>query len=272
MQLSVDQEAFYDLGRCVHRGLTLRAPAMLGRVVFYLLLAAGGVAAVNGLAIAWGLVLLAGDRARGPLTLWADYTEVTALLLLAISAVTAVAYLTWLYRVVHRTRDLDGPGKSSVMAVLWWFVPIAFLFMPYRVVADLRRRVAGDANHGARSVQIWWAAWLGGIGLGRVAGVMPVDSVDDAVAWIFVSLVSAMALVVAAIFAADVVRNISRGVEAQRTPVSQPIETAVHAPEPDQMPAVVRAPTEWKVCPDCAEQIRHAAQVCRFCRHAFEVP
>jgi hypothetical protein len=37
-------------------------------------------------------------------------------------------------------------------------------------------------------------------------------------------------------------------------------------------PAALNAPTETKVCPDCAEQVLAAARICRFCRHEFPAP
>ena len=43
------------------------------------------------------------------------------------------------------------------------------------------------------------------------------------------------------------------------------------APEPDVPPAAV-SPADTKVCPRCAETIKAAALVCRYCGHEFEAP
>jgi hypothetical protein len=34
--------------------------------------------------------------------------------------------------------------------------------------------------------------------------------------------------------------------------------------------ATVAEASETKVCPDCAEEVKAAARICRFCRHKFE--
>jgi uncharacterized protein UPF0547 len=32
----------------------------------------------------------------------------------------------------------------------------------------------------------------------------------------------------------------------------------------------VRSPPRTKVCPECAEEVREAARICRFCKHRFD--
>ena len=67
---------------------------------------------------------------------WIELTDC----LVALGA--GVAFFMWVYRANQNARDLSGnelefsPGWS----VGWFFVPIAALFMPYRVVAEIWRR------------------------------------------------------------------------------------------------------------------------------------
>lgn len=60
-------------------------------------------------------------------------------------------------------------------------------------------------------------------------------------------------------------------------PVDTPVVSYdVNPPQtygPDQLGAVAPGElsrSEFKVCPDCAEQVKFEAKICRFCRHEFE--
>ena len=90
--------------------------------------------------------------------------------LLAIIA-SAVAVLAWLSRAVENVPALGGgmPLHSPRGAIGWWFVPIANLFVPYQIVADLWRRM-GAGTGGVSLVVAWWVLWIVGNLGGRVLG------------------------------------------------------------------------------------------------------
>jgi len=46
--------------------------------------------------------------------------------------------------------------------MLWWLVPIADLWMPYRVVREVQLRMdpASHRGSGAWLARAWWIAWL----------------------------------------------------------------------------------------------------------------
>lgn len=75
----------------------------------------------------------------------------------------AVAFLAWLSRTVEITPVLGGgtPRTSPAWSIIWWFVPIAFLWKPYTVVREVWERLATpERKGGAWLVVSWWVAWI----------------------------------------------------------------------------------------------------------------
>ena len=111
------------------------------------------------------------------LTLAPAQQQYTLLLILG-----AIGLLAWLSRVVDNIPALGGgkPTSSPAGAILWWFVPIAFLFRPYQIVADAFRRLAGNpAETNTRLVLVWWVWWVAGAVVARAAALLPYDTVDE---------------------------------------------------------------------------------------------
>jgi Domain of unknown function (DUF4328) len=86
---------------------------------------------------------------------------------LATLIAAGIAVLAWLSRVVDNTPLLGG-GRPSVTpraSIGWWFVPIASFVMPYRIVADIWRRLAANATEARVAIlSAWWVLWVvGGI-------------------------------------------------------------------------------------------------------------
>jgi hypothetical protein len=92
----------------------------------------------------------------------------------------AIAFLAWLRRTVENVPPLGGgtPRYSPNWAIGWWFVPVAFLVMPFIVVRDAWRRMATTEHEaGAALVGIWWLSFVGATMLSRYSGAAatPVD-------------------------------------------------------------------------------------------------
>lgn len=91
-------------------------------------------------------------------------------LLLALQAllgmVTLVAALGWLRRACTTVRELGAVGLQVTpgMAVLWFFIPFANLFMPYRTVGELWRASIHHedwaVHRPSRRVGLWWGLHL----------------------------------------------------------------------------------------------------------------
>ncbi|PZT76243.1 MULTISPECIES: DUF4328 domain-containing protein [unclassified Streptomyces] len=164
---------------------TLRSPVGLGTAVCVLL---GAVAVTDVLSIAAGVhsrVLLADGLDDGFLAVderaWtlADnmYGSAGALQGIALLA-TGIVFLVWLRR-VRRNAEVFDPYAHSLRpgwAIGAWFVPIANLWLPYRVAtgvwtasvpADtLARRAAAPRG----VLNAWWTALVATQILGRAAG------------------------------------------------------------------------------------------------------
>ncbi len=87
---------------------------------------------------------------------------------------TAIAFLAWLSRSVDNVAGLGGgtPVATPTMSIVWWFVPVANLVMPYRTVADLYRRMAPSERVGTGLVLAWWVVWILGNFVSQLAGLL----------------------------------------------------------------------------------------------------
>ncbi len=83
---------------------------------------------------------------------------------------TGTSFLVWAYR-AHRNLETALERSdlrfSHASAVWWWFVPIANLFMPYRVMHETARASTAPPEAGSRwrnhrlpAIAAWWTAFL----------------------------------------------------------------------------------------------------------------
>lgn len=86
----------------------------------------------------------------------------------------ALATLVWLARAIRRVEQAGAVDLSAgpVMAVVWWFVPLAQLVMPPKVMGELRRASIRPADwqavDGSALVAFWWAGWI----VSNLAGII----------------------------------------------------------------------------------------------------
>jgi hypothetical protein len=144
---------------------------------------------------------------------------------------TTIGFLAWLSRSIENVLPLGGgrPLTSPRWAIGWWFVPLANLVMPMRVVADLHARTRPEGSQGgAALVTSWWLAWVAGL----VAAYIPVniyaghfgsfpwprhpgETLDAWSAYVTASTVADALHAASALLAVLVVRRIQRGAEAR---------------------------------------------------------
>ena len=94
--------------------------------------------------------------------------NVIAFLLTAVFLATVITWCVWQHHAQYNATLLAaGPLKyTPAWAVIWWFIPIANLFMPFLTVRELWRASHGGAAWRAIKtwpvIGWWWAAWLAG--------------------------------------------------------------------------------------------------------------
>ena len=112
--------------------------------------------------------------------LWSDNIMMVLEILTAIVSVGAIVlYFIWIHRATKNLRALTGYPMTQTpgWAVGWYFVPIAFLFKPYRGMSDIWGAVGVSGGNGIRIV--WWLTLLAS---SFVSGMLQPDNLDVTVA------------------------------------------------------------------------------------------
>lgn len=107
--------------------------------------------------------------------IYGDLARPLALVQLATALGSLIALLIWLYRANANARALGATDLmgSPGLAVAWFFVPIAFLFMPYLTVRDTMRASANPRDWQGQSVPalvgLWWGCYLAATIVGTIS-------------------------------------------------------------------------------------------------------
>jgi Domain of unknown function (DUF4328)/Uncharacterised protein family UPF0547/Protein of unknown function (DUF2510) len=204
--------------------------------------------------------------------------------------VTAIAFLFWFYRAY---RNLIRTGIRDVRygtgwAVGGWFIPFFNLVRPKQVANDIWKGSASAGTVGVarwREVPLsslvnwWWGVWILGwlmVSLGNQAVTKSrtdlfsysTQSLRDQRTGIWFTEIGLLPLIAAAVLAILLVRQISRMQDDsfKAVPAWDPEVTS-----PGHPSAATPAATT-KTCPECAEEIKAAARVCRYCGYRFSDP
>lgn len=107
----------------------------------------------------------------------------SAILYLVVLIWTIVLVLRFTFRAMKNLRLRgEATSMSPTMAVVWYFIPFALLFMPYQGMKEIwvksRARAQLDTEN-ARHLLSWWLTWIVGGVLGNVTFRM-VGFGDDA--------------------------------------------------------------------------------------------
>jgi len=99
------------------------------------------------------------------------WTAVGIIWLLAQAAIalgTAILVLSWIYRANHNARQLGAADMRFTpgWAVGWYFIPIAWFWMPYLAMREIWRASVNPSDWGAAPVspllRWWWSLWIVG--------------------------------------------------------------------------------------------------------------
>ncbi|MFJ3609098.1 DUF4328 domain-containing protein [Streptomyces hydrogenans] len=139
---------------------------------------------------------------------------------------TIVVFLVWFFRVRQNAEVWAGDLQSRTpgWAIGAWFIPIANLWIPRHIAADIWRASRRDpsAADGARELTLlnsWWGFWVAGAIVDRVASRMykwaeTLDEWTDAAAW---SLAGYLLTIVAGVLAILFVRRLTSMQHAKAT-------------------------------------------------------
>jgi hypothetical protein len=180
---------------------------------------ASSAQALYGLIDVAGIVIL-GDVASGGgsveslelLGTWASLLSMaTAFAYLA----SAIAFLRWLSRAVDNVPPLTGltPRRSPRGAIGWWFVPIAYLFIPYQIVTDTSRRLDPDRRPTGAIHIAWWLLFIAGLVQSQIAARLVTAAGADVQMIQFsmvVELMASLATAVSGILLILIIRRVER--------------------------------------------------------------
>lgn len=164
-------------------------------------------------AVAVALSLAMGGEAL----LVSDWAGAFALLQIATSLGSLALLLVWFYRANANVRAMgaDGLMGSPGLSVAWFFIPVAFLFMPYVVIRDTWKASASprdwQAGEASPLLGFWWACFLTASLAGTLSFRIWLEGdYDMAGAVPVLDLISNAAAIPAALLGAEMIRRIQR--------------------------------------------------------------
>ena len=95
-----------------------------------------------------------------------DLATVFGILQLVVTLGSLILFMIWFYRANANARAMgaDGLMGSPGLSVAWFFIPIAFLFMPFLVVRDTWKASAAPRDWQGQPtpplIAFWWAFFL----------------------------------------------------------------------------------------------------------------
>lgn len=110
--------------------------------------------------------------------------ERTILLLYGITLFSVViSFLTWINRASKNLASIGVENQrfGPLAAVVWWFVPFAWIWMPYRVVAEIWTGSHPQKHPPPPILMLWWLAWVISNFVYSMVLAIPSDSPDTTI-------------------------------------------------------------------------------------------
>jgi hypothetical protein len=130
--------------------------------------------------------------------------------------ITAIVFLVWTYRVAWNARHLDSDKMQirAGWAVCWYFIPIAFLWMPYRAITQVWSASSRSEDRGF--LLVWWLFFIADNILGQIIFRMGMvaETLPALKSLTVLFIVSDIVSSVAAILCARVVARVSNAQNA----------------------------------------------------------
>ena len=92
--------------------------------------------------------------------------QLVSMIFLGVYAASAVAFIAWMYMASRNLAPLNGYDRRYQKyppshTIFWWFIPVAPLWQPYRVMKNLWNETHGLAEDASpRLLMVWWLFWL----------------------------------------------------------------------------------------------------------------
>jgi heme/copper-type cytochrome/quinol oxidase subunit 2 len=143
---------------------------------------------------------------------WGDLAQLISVLQLLTWLGSLSLFLIWFYRANANARAMGAEDLmgSPGLSVAWFFVPVAFLFMPYVVVRDTWKASEAPRDWQGRSasplIGFWWAALLAATITSFIAARIAAEGEYEALG--LFALISDIARVAAGLLGAQVVAGI----------------------------------------------------------------
>ena len=164
--------------------------------------------------------------------LWTDQRNLLVAIswLLVAFPVSVVMVSLWVHRAYANLEPLGRRGsRSPALAVGWFFIPIANLWKPYQVMAEISNKTLGAVPRGL--LASWWACWLAGIVVGNLQMQFSLRESSDPASHtgpLLVSLVSDAIWIAAALLLIRIMRAVTRGQD--QAPQAPPAAFAATSP------------------------------------------
>jgi hypothetical protein len=148
-----------------------------------------------------------------------DRVDTVNAIAIGVLVATALAFAIWAWAAYSRLGALGYERRyGSGWALGAWFLPVANLFIPKRIVNDLveadvsRRGVTMATVTLRRWTTAWWAAWVVSLGIGFVTNGLSnsAKTIDEALNASTAFMVRSVVIAVAAALAVVVVRLVTR--------------------------------------------------------------
>jgi len=137
--------------------------------------------------------------------------------IVGIGLLTGIAWMVWQHRAHANRSAMDDDALKPAM-VWWWLVPVASVFMPFVAIRDLAK-----GHHDRPGLRKWW--WTAYLMFGVVsalATILPIYLTEgDWQEW--VSILSYLLGIAAAVLAIRIVKLIDAGLEIRRHEQSWPV-------------------------------------------------
>jgi hypothetical protein len=209
-----------------HRGF---APS--SALAFSVMLALGAVASINLFALIFSFLPM--ERILYLVSSFVTPPEVSILLEILLGAGSVVLFLgagvlflVWLHGANRSARSLGASGLhyTPLSSVIWWFVPVANLVVPYRVTAELWKVSHAAVIEEWQSLDtsaimpFWWVIWLVSIATERMSASSESSGLPNSSVGVAAALTSAAG----ALVAAWIVFSIQRGL-ADKASIRNPV-------------------------------------------------